>query len=260
MISLPLSSVSEILDCPNNALNRLHRELEKWADKPAWKGPFSRLQLHARIDASRLAGEARSASEQSANQDMWRPRQRPNLPHPHVVGLHVKGALVPSAAPRGRKSRAPDRGTATAAKNKEPDEPAKAAVASNTTLVFFAMCFASERDAQIFVTRVRDFRRYALSLAFWPLMESVPSSKNAAETDILKQKVSELGLQPGEVDAVLHALSQPPAPPDPKLDRKIPIMTVNDDGRVLWHIPKKKKPLPQRDVSLWRVHRAHSVD
>jgi hypothetical protein len=197
----------------------------------------------------KLYGDGVPTDTQAARADMTAlDRTQLEPPHPHMAGLYVKGALAINK--RSRRSRKPD-GSRTVEKEVDTEK------ASSNEVIFFALCFKKEEEGQVFASRVRDFKRYALSLVFWPFLETLSGARKPhteeAGSSYIQREAFQWGLQPTEVDAVLSAL-QPPPPPDPKLEKKIPTMKLEDDGRVLWYVPKKKKPLQQRGATLMRFN------
>lgn len=283
-ITLPTSSVAGILDDCEEALTHfksLTAPENKRRGSPL-EGPFFRTpvgqlaasrpsesspQQDVPSDSNASVSSSTKGTRWSGASGEWRADRgdKPGSgfsvepPYSHMVGLQIKGALASFNA-RGleRRSRAPS--------GRAQDGSREKGAAAAPALIYVALCCALPQECQALVASIRRFRRYALSLIFWPLVE--PPATNQAKasapgltarpleddtSSYIEREAIEWGLNAKEVDAVLTALAPPP-PKDPNLGKRIPQMTVNEEGQVFWHVAAHKKTLPQRKVNLFRWH------
>lgn len=259
MISLQTSAVKSIIEDSTEAARILLDESMCVDQTPSWRRPFSRVILagsramfgqsakeqaieQKSADQSTAAAAARTASDTEKTDIL------DNMPHPHLVGLYVDGAVV-KAAPRY---------TFRLLSDQERSEMEVALSAKREPRpVYLAVCFKTVEEACALARQLRKFRRYAFSLPSWPSNVYVPAASPLSsprdESAYVEREGAALGLEPGEVDAVLNALSPPP-PDDPYMARKrVPSLSTSTDGQIFWRAPVNVRSTPKRKVHLFQL-------
>jgi len=151
----------------------------------------------------------------------------PIPPHPHLVGVRVKGAL----AGRHHAERTP----AHLRLHAQPPPP-----------VVLVLSFPVKEEALLFISQMLAYKKYHLSVALSTYINSF--------TAVSTRESQRRGHHLMEENDCMHRMQQqvtapsveppplPPRPADLQPPNRLPRMVTNDEGEVFWYIPRKQKP------------------
>merc|ERR1711871_461981 len=111
--------------------------------------------------------------------DRGRQRKHVEPPYPNMIGIYVKGALA--CINRSRRSRRPDGGNRIG--EIEAEKIKEQATKSSSETVMVAICFKTALYCQRLISRVRDFKRYALALTFSTFLDNLCGEKKSQADD-----------------------------------------------------------------------------
>lgn len=263
MISLPTSAVKNIVEDSTESEIIMKSEWEGIESTPLWRRPFSRVLLvGSRIVFGRNQDFLSDASTPDAETALANEEDPQGPPHPNMVGIYVDGAVV-KTVPRLTKNMLNHRNFQAAAENAK-----KQLRESKTPPVFLALCFKTLEEAHVLTQRLRKFRRYAFSLPSWPSNAYVPSSSPGssprssplpsplhsprADTVNVDRDDATMGLETKAMNALRESLRPPPLS-DPNIGKRIPSLTVSNDGQTFWKAPFTGRATPMRRVQLFSL-------
>jgi len=147
-------------------------------------------------------------------------------PHPHLVGMRVKGALA------GRVN-AGEKTPVHLRLNSQPPPP-----------VPIVLSFLEKGEATGFVTKMLAYKKYHLSLALSTYLNTVTAiSQRQCERRGSRHTEDGVVAKRMQGQASVPSVEPPPLPPRPgdlPPANRLPRMVTNDDGEVFWYIPRKQ--------------------
>lgn len=227
-MNFPVSSVVDVVEDPDFNAAAAAETIPPPAPPPEAQRPGGGPPRKATMPFARALGHA-DGDEKSA-------RSRLAPPHPHLVGVRIKGAL----AGRGPgQEKAPVQMRLRA----QPPPP-----------VTMVISFSLKDEAVQVISKMLAFKKYHLSVALAAHLNTYNAvSQREAQRQghrLIEEGPLSKRMQSQEEASLVEPPPLPPRPSDLPPPSRLPRMVTNDEGEVFWYIPRKRAPKEQKKASV----------